>query len=142
MNFSWNSPYNDGFGYEAWQGHFELPCLNLQNPEVRQYLFDVIRFWISEFDIDGIRLDCANVMDFGFMQEMRTQTASMKPDFWLMGEVIHGEYGRWVNDGMLHSVTNYELHKSLYSDSTTITSSRLLITYSDWKPSAPGFIPF
>ena len=49
------------------------------------------------------------------MQEMRTQTASMKPDFWLMGEVIHGEYGRWVNDGMLHSVTNYELHKSLYS---------------------------
>ena len=54
-------------------------------------------------------------MDFGFMQEMRTQTASMKPDFWLMGEVIHGEYGRWVNDGMLHSVTNYELHKSLYS---------------------------
>ena len=31
-------------------------------------------------------------MDFGFMQEMRTQTASMKPDFWLMGEVIHGEY--------------------------------------------------
>ena len=115
VNFGWNSPYNDGFGYEAWQGHFELPCLNLQNPEVKQYLFDVIRFWISEFDIDGIRLDCANVMDFGFMQEMRTQTASMKPDFWLMGEVIHGEYGRWVNDGMLHSVTNYELHKSLYS---------------------------
>lgn len=32
-----------------------------------------------------------------------------------MGEVIHGEYGRWMNDGMLHSVTNYELHKSLYS---------------------------
>lgn len=115
VNFGWNSPYNDSFGYEAWQGHFELPCLNLQNPEVKQYLFDVIRFWISEFDIDGIRLDCANVMDFGFMQEMRTQTASMKPDFWLMGEVIHGEYGRWVNDGMLHSVTNYELHKSLYS---------------------------
>ena len=115
VNFGWNSPYNDGFGYEAWQGHFELPCLNLQNPEVKQYLFDVIRFWISEFDIDGIRLDCANIMDFGFMQEMRTQTASMKPDFWLMGEVIHGEYGRWVNDGMLHSVTNYELHKSLYS---------------------------
>ena len=84
VNFGWNSPYNDGFGYEAWQGHFELPCLNLQNPEVKQYVFDVIRFWISEFDIDGIRLDCANVMDFGFMQEMRTQTASMKPDLSLI----------------------------------------------------------
>lgn len=115
VNFGWSSPYGDGFGYDAWQGHFELPCLNLQNPEVKQYLFDVIRFWIDTFDIDGIRLDCANVLDFQFMHEMREQTTPMKEDFWLMGEVIHGDYARWVNDGMLHSVTNYELHKSLYS---------------------------
>lgn len=115
VNFGWGSPLGDPFGYEAWQGHFELPCLNLWNPEVRQYLFDSIQFWVDNFNIDGIRLDCANVLDFGFMKELREKTSAMKPDFWLMGEVIHGEYGRWVNDGMLHSVTNYELHKSLYS---------------------------
>ncbi len=115
LNFGWNSPYNDGFGYDAWQGHYELPCLNHDNPEVREYLFDVIRFWIEEFDIDGIRLDCANVLDFRFMKELRQRTGQMKPDFWLMGEVIHGDYSRWVNDETLHSVTNYELHKSLYS---------------------------
>ena len=115
VNFDWQSPCGDSFGYEAWQGHFELPCLNLFNPDVRSYLFDVIRFWIDEFDIDGIRLDCANVLDFNFMKEMRSQTEAMKEDFWLMGEVIHGDYSRWVNNEMLHSVTNYELHKSLYS---------------------------
>lgn len=115
INFGWNSPLGDSFGYDAWQGHFELPCLNLQNPEVKQYLFDVIQFWIDAFDIDGIRLDCANVLDFQFMKELRAQTGRMKEEFWLMGEVIHGEYSRWVNDEMLHSVTNYELHKSLYS---------------------------
>lgn len=115
VNFGWNSPMGDSFGYDAWQGHFELPCLNLQNPEVKQYLFDVIRYWIDTFDIDGIRLDCANVLDFQFMEEMRAQTKAMKEDFWLMGEVIHGEYNRWANEKMLHSVTNYELHKSLYS---------------------------
>ena len=115
VNFDWQSPCGDSFGYEAWQGHFELPCLNLFNPDVRSYLFDVIRFWIDEFDIDGIRLDCANVLDFNFMKEMRSQTETMKEDFWLMGEVIHGDYSRWVNNEMLHSVTNYELHKSLYS---------------------------
>lgn len=70
---------------------------------------------MDEFDIDGIRLDCANILDFNFMKEMRAKTASMKPDFWLMGEVIHGDYSRWVNPEMLHSVTNYELHKSIYS---------------------------
>lgn len=115
VNFGWGSPLGDPFGYKAWQGHFELPCLNLWNPEVRQYLFDSIRFWVDNFDIDGIRLDCANVLDFGFMKELREKTSSMKPDFWLMGEVIHGEYSRWVNPKMLHSVTNYELHKAFYS---------------------------
>ncbi len=115
VNFDWQGPCGDPFGYDAWQGHFELPCLNLFNPAVRSYLFDVIRFWVDEFDIDGIRLDCANVLDFNFMKEMRQETARMKEDFWLMGEVIHGDYSRWVNPQMLHSVTNYELHKSLYS---------------------------
>ena len=115
VSFDWQSPCGDSFGYEAWQGHFELPCLNLPNPEVRSYLFDVIRFWVDDFDIDGIRLDCANVLDFNFMKEMRSVTSGMKDDFWLMGEVIHGDYSRWVNQEMLHSVTNYELHKSLYS---------------------------
>jgi len=115
VNFDWQGPCGDPFGYDAWQGHFELPCLNLFNPAVRSYLFDVIRFWVDEFDIDGIRLDCANVLDFNFMKEMRQETARMKEDFWLMGEVIHGDHSRWGNPQMLHSVTNYELHKSLYS---------------------------
>ena len=115
VNFGWNSPYNDGFGYEAWRNCFELANLNLWNQEVRDYLLDVIRFWIHEFDIDGIRLDCADCLDFEFMKQMRRITAEEKEDFWLMGEVIHGDYGRWANDEMLHSVTNYELHKGLYS---------------------------
>lgn len=115
INFGWNSPYNDGFGYEAWRNCFELVNLNLWNREVKDYLFEVIRFWIREFDIDGIRLDCADCLDFDFMKEMRWMTGNEKQDFWLMGEVIHGDYARWVNQEMLHSVTNYELHKGLYS---------------------------
>ena len=115
VNFGWNSPYNDGFGYEAWRNCFELVNLNLQNREVKDYLFDVIRFWIHEFDIDGIRLDCADCLDFDFMKEMRWMTGNEKQDFWLMGEVIHGEYTRWVNSETLHSVTNYNLNKALWS---------------------------
>ena len=90
VNFGWNSPYNDGFGYEAWRNCFELVNLNLYEQAVRDYLFD-------------------------FMKEMRYRTGQWKEDFWLMGEVIHGDYARWVNDEMLHSTTNYELHKGLYS---------------------------
>ena len=115
VNFWGNNYYNDGFGYESWRNCAELANLNLQNREVKDYLFDVIRFWIREFDIDGIRLDCADCLDFDFMKELRWMTGNEKPDFWLMGEVIHGDYARWANQEMLHSVTNYELHKGLYS---------------------------
>ena len=115
VNFRGNNSYGDGFSYDNWGGHDLLPKLNLQEQEVRRYHFDTVRFWVSEFDIDGLRLDAADVLDPGFMRELRSLTDSLKDDFWLMGEVIHGEYGRWVNESMLHSVTNYALHKALYS---------------------------
>lgn len=115
LNFGGNNEYNDGFCYENWGGYNLLVKLNQRNPEVQNYLFDVIRFWVSEFDIDGIRLDAADVLDFDFMKAMRRVANEVKPDFWLMGEVIHGDYSRWANDETLHSVTNYELHKGLYS---------------------------
>ena len=113
--FGGNTCYNDGFSYEAWRNCFELVNLNLQNQQVRDYLLDVIDFWIDEFDIDGIRLDAADVLDFDFMRGLRRLANEIKPEFWLMGEVIHGDYSRWANPEMLHSVTNYELHKGLWS---------------------------
>ena len=115
VNFGGNNEYNDGFSYENWGGYNLLVKLNQRNPEVQNYICDVIRFWVSEFDVDGIRLDAADVLDFDFMRALRRTAAEVKKDFWLMGEVIHGDYSRWVNGETLHSVTNYALHKALYS---------------------------
>lgn len=115
VNFGGNTEYNDGFSYENWGGYNLLVKLNQRNPEVQNYICDVIRFWVSEFDIDGIRLDAADVLDFDFMRVLRHTADEVKKDFWLMGEVIHGDYSRWVNGQTLHSVTNYALHKALYS---------------------------
>ena len=115
VNFWGNNEYNDGFSYDNWGGCNLLAKLNLWNPEVKNYHLETVKFWVDEFDIDGIRLDAADVLDFGFMKELRSFCNGLKPDFWLMGEVIHGDYSRWANNDMLHSVTNYELHKGLYS---------------------------
>ena len=115
INFGGNNEYNDGFSYENWGGYNLLVKLNQRNPEVQNYICDVIRFWVSEFDVDGIRLDAADVLDFDFMRALRRTTSEVKEDFWLMGEVIHGDYSRWVNGETLYSVTNYALHKALYS---------------------------
>ena len=115
INFWGNNEYNDGFSYDNWGGYNLLVKLNQQNSEVQNYICDVIRYWVSEFDVDGIRLDAADVLDFDFMRALRRTAEEVKPDFWLMGEVIHGDYSRWVNGETLHSVTNYALHKALYS---------------------------
>lgn len=115
VNFWGNNEYNDGFSYDNWGGYNLLVKLNQQNPAVQDYICDVIRYWVSEFDVDGIRLDAADVLDFGFMHQLRRVANEVKPEFWLMGEVIHGDYNRWVNEGTLHSVTNYQLHKALFS---------------------------
>ncbi len=115
VNFLSNNSYNDGFSYENWGGYDLLVKLNQRNPAVKDYICDVIRFWVKEFDIDGIRLDAADVMDFDYIKTLRNMANEVKPDFWLIGEVIHGNYSRWANDGTLHSVTNYMLHKALYS---------------------------
>lgn len=115
VNFFGNNSFNDGFSYENWGGYDLLAKLNQHNPAVRDYICDVIRFWVKEFDVDGIRLDAADVMDFNYMQSLRQVANEVKPDFWLMGEVIHGNHSRWANEGTLHSVTNYMLHKALYS---------------------------
>ncbi len=115
INFDGNSCYNDGFWYEGWEGHFELVKLNLKNPAVVDYLLDCVKFWVSEFDIDGLRLDVAYSLDHDFMRRLRSYTQEIKPDFALIGEVLFGDYNLIVNDSMLHSCTNYECYKGLYS---------------------------
>ena len=119
ISFDGNTNYNDGFWYEAWEGCNELVKLNLQNPDVKNYLFDAVRGWVRDYDIDGLRLDVAYCLDLGFLAELRGLANSIKPEFVLVGETLHGDYNRWMNDHACHSVTNYECYKGLYSSFNT-----------------------
>ena len=115
LNFDGNSNYNDGFWYEGWEGHFELVKLNLRNPAVVDYLLDTVKFWAEEFDIDGLRLDVAYSLEPDFLRRLRQFCDGLKPEFFLLGETLHGDYNRWVGEGLLHSCTNYECYKGLWS---------------------------
>lgn len=110
-----NSCYNDGFYYEGWEGHYELVKLNLFNPDVKNYLKDVITGWKNEFGIDGLRLDVAYCLDLNFLKELHGHCKWLSEDFFLLGETLHGDYNKWMNPEMLDSVTNYECYKGLFS---------------------------
>lgn len=124
----WDSPYKDwfhinfddtnqpdGFWYEGWEGHQELVKLNMNNPQVRNYLIQCVDTWIKDFHIDGLRLDVAYMVDRNFMHELCNHVRSYKPEFFFLGEMIGGDYNQIMNDGLLDSVTNYECRKGLYS---------------------------
>lgn len=115
INFDGNSNYNDGLWYEGWEGNYDLVKLNLKNGEVINHILDAVNYWIDYFDIDGIRLDVAYCLDKDFIRRLRSFTDSKKADFVLIGELLHGDYNQFVCDGMLHSCTNYECYKGLYS---------------------------
>lgn len=115
LNFDGNSNYDDGFWYEGWEGHFELVKLNLNHPEVRKYLLERVGDWMEEFRIDGLRLDVAYMLNHQFMKELRSFCLAKNPEFFLVGEMIHGDYKSIMNDEMLHSATNYECFKGIYS---------------------------
>ena len=115
IDFNGNSGYNDGLWYEGWEGNYDLVKLNLRNEEVIQYLLDSVKMWIDEFGIDGIRLDVAYCLDHDFVRRLRSFCDSYKEEFFLVGEMLHGDYNQMVNDSMLHSCTNYECYKGLQS---------------------------
>ena len=115
LHFNGQSPYGDPFWYEGWAGHYDLVKLNLQNEDVVNYLLGSAEFWIDEFGIDGLRLDAADVIDVNFFRRLKNLCKSKKPDFWLYGEITHGDYNRLANPEMLDSVTNYECYKGIYS---------------------------
>ena len=115
VDFSKRSNFGDNFDYEGWAGCKDLVKLNLKNPEVKNHLLNAVDFWINEFHIDGLRLDAADVLDFGFIEDLSSFCKGKNPDFWLMGEVVHGDYNNWAKTGRLDSVTNYQLFKALWS---------------------------
>lgn len=115
LRFDGNSCFNDGFGYEDWEGCSDLVKLNLWNPAVVDHQFEAIRSWVDQYDIDGLRLDVAYCLPQDYLRKLRAFTQGLKPDFVLMGETLHGDYNQWMGPELCHSVTNYECYKGLWS---------------------------
>ena len=115
VRFDRNNGHNDGFCYDSWEGHDELVKLNLEHPDVKNHLLGAVSGWIDCLHIDGIRLDAADCLSPNFIRDLRKHCLARRSDFYLMGEVIHGDYRQWANAEMLHGTTDYEVYKGLWS---------------------------
>jgi glycosidase len=115
FHIDWNNGYNeDGFSYKNFEGHHQLVTLNHDNPEVADYVTQVMTHWLSK-GIHGWRLDAAYAVPQHFWKKTLPRVMSQFPDAWLLGEVIHGDYANIANQTSLHSITQYELWKAIWS---------------------------
>lgn len=89
-----------------------MPKLNTNNPEVQKYLLDVCEFWVKKYDIDGLRLDVANELSHDFCRELHKKMKSLKPDFYIIGEIWHNSMP-WLRGDEFDSVMNYPLAEAI-----------------------------
>lgn len=83
-----------------------MPKFNTENPEVKDYLLEVGRYWVREFNIDGWRLDVANEVDHVFWREFRREVKKIKPDLYILGEIWHDSMP-WLRGDQFDAVMNY-----------------------------------
>ena len=97
-----------------FEGHQHLHVLNHQEPEVREYVVDVMCHWL-ERGIDGWRLDAAYAVAPEFWAGVLAQVRDRFPEAWFVGELIHGDYAGYAATSTLDSITQYELWKAIWS---------------------------
>lgn len=137
-SFSYGTP--DWLTGAAFEGHGALAELNHEHPDVVAYVAGVMNHWLDR-GVDGWRLDAAYAVDPSFWAAVLPSVRPAWPDAWFVGEMIHGDYARYVAASGLDSVTQYELWKAIWSslaDANLFELAWALDRHNSWLGS---FIP-
>jgi cyclomaltodextrinase len=65
---------------------YDVAKLNYANPKLRQYMIDMLKYWIREFDLDGFRCDVAEDVPTDFWEAARSELDRIKPDIFMLAE--------------------------------------------------------
>ena len=98
--------YSGQPNYESWAGLPALPEFNTGNPQVREFIFGVARYWIKQ-GADGWRLDVPLCIDDdSFWREFRRTVKAANPEAYIVGEVWQ-DASRWLQGDQFDAVMNY-----------------------------------
>ena len=100
--------------YATFEGHRQLVTLDHEEPEVLDYVAQVMTHWL-ERGAAGWRLDAAYAVPASFWSKVLPRVRGSHPDAWFLGEMIHGDYVAYASDSGLDSITQYELWKAIWS---------------------------
>lgn len=98
----------DSVGYYQW-----MPKLRTSNPEVQQYIYDIVSFWQKETGIDGWRIDVADEVEISFLRELKSYVRRLNPNAIIIAE-IWDDAKRLMMWGGVDSAMNYDLRTILF----------------------------
>ncbi|KAH7648008.1 alpha amylase [Cryptosporidium bovis] len=108
IDFNESSPKGDNFNYTPWHGYYELVTLDHDNYNVKKYLYDAVKYWYNEFNIDGLRLDAADCLSIDFWKQFRQYCKNnFGEKFVLIGEIVHGDGKLWVKPSIYSNIKSY-----------------------------------
>lgn len=70
---------------------FDIAALDYRNQELRQYMTDMLKYWIRDFDLDGFRCDVAAEVPTDFWENARSELERIKPDIVMLAEAHKAE---------------------------------------------------
>ena len=64
----------------------DVAALNYESRALRDYMIEMLSYWIREFDLDGFRCDVAGMVPTDFWNEARVALERVKPGLFLLAE--------------------------------------------------------
>ncbi|MFT3888338.1 MAG: alpha-amylase family protein [Arachnia sp.] len=112
FDIDWDAP--GGPAPRVFEGHGALARLNHGSDRVAELVTGVMTHWLDR-GAHGWRLDAAYSVDPAFWARVLPAVREHRPDAWILGEVIHGDYPAFIQQSTADSVTQYELWKAIWS---------------------------
>ncbi len=105
--------------------HYHFPYMNLDNPELREYLWRNMEYWIEKFGVDGYRCDVADAVALDFWETARDRMEKLKPDVIMLAEGHRVENFRKAYDMNYDFPWTFGLH-SIFNRGRTAKEQREL----------------
>lgn len=98
--------------YKTFSYYGGMPKLNLQNPQVQEYVFQVVRYWMRACQIDGWRLDVGDEISHSFWKAFRKVVKAENPQALIVGEVWHYA-GDFLEGDEWDTMMNYDFQSAV-----------------------------
>lgn len=121
--YTWNE--YDEIISPVGMGWDDVADLNYDEPEMRAEMIDCMKYWVTEFDVDGFRCDFANGVPTDFWEQARAELEREKP---LLMLAEHSKLSSLLNYAFDMNY-NWELYDALLAVARGVKKANVLQYY-------------